>query len=83
MTGVLTTAQAASQVPAGMIASTLVAYLAIYVALIAAYVSVLFHLAGKGLKAVASPSGAGVSKAGGAPRGGGYAQPAGATAQAK
>jgi cytochrome d ubiquinol oxidase subunit I len=87
VTGVLTTAQAASQVPAGMIASTLVAYLAIYVALIASYVSVLFHLAGKGLKAVASPTGAGVSKAdnrnGGATRGGGYAQPAGATAQAK
>jgi hypothetical protein len=70
-----------------MIASTLMAYLAIYALLIAAYVSVLFHLAGKGLKAVASPSGAGVSKSGSGKsvgdRGGGYAQPAGATAQAK
>jgi cytochrome d ubiquinol oxidase subunit I len=46
VTGVLTTAQAASQVSAGMIGSTLAMYLAIYVVLIAAYVSVLFHLAG-------------------------------------
>jgi cytochrome bd ubiquinol oxidase subunit I len=46
VTGVLTTAQAASQVSAGMIGSTLAMYLAIYVVLIAAYISVLFHLAG-------------------------------------
>jgi cytochrome d ubiquinol oxidase subunit I len=48
VTGVLTTAQAASNVSAGMIASTLVMYLAIYALLIAAYISVLFHLANKG-----------------------------------
>ncbi len=48
VTGVLTTAQAASQVPAGMIGATLAMYLAIYVVLIVAYVSVLFHLAAKG-----------------------------------
>jgi cytochrome bd ubiquinol oxidase subunit I len=45
--GVLRTADAASKVPAGMIASTLFAYLALYVALIVAYVSVLFYLARK------------------------------------
>ncbi|PHV13196.1 cytochrome ubiquinol oxidase subunit I [Chitinimonas sp. BJB300] len=45
--GVLTTAQAASKVPAGMIATTLVAYLTLYVALITAYISVLFYLARK------------------------------------
>jgi cytochrome d ubiquinol oxidase subunit I len=56
VTGVLTTAQAASQVPAPMIASTLAMYLAVYVLLIAAYVSVLFHLAGKGV-APADPAG--------------------------
>ncbi|MCX7342110.1 MAG: cytochrome ubiquinol oxidase subunit I [Hyphomicrobiales bacterium] len=75
VTGVLTTAEAASKVPAGMIASTLAMYLAIYVALIAAYISVLFHLAGKGLKGVAGPAGLGVSK-GGAP-----VHPRGATAR--
>ena len=46
VTGVLTTAQAASQVPAAMIGTTLGMYLGIYAVLIAAYVSVLFHLAG-------------------------------------
>ena len=58
VTGVLTTAQAASQVPAGMIGATLAMYLAIYVLLLAAYVSVLFHLASKGYvasKVVDSP----------------------------
>lgn len=45
--GVLTTAQAASKVPAGMIATTLFAYLALYAALISAYVSVVFYLARK------------------------------------
>ena len=46
VTGVLTTAQAASQVPAAMIGTTLAMYLGVYAVLIAAYVSVLFHLAG-------------------------------------
>ncbi|MEI8146570.1 MAG: cytochrome ubiquinol oxidase subunit I [Alphaproteobacteria bacterium] len=59
VTGVLTTAQAASQVPASMIGATLVMYLAIYVLLLVAYVSVLFHLAAKGYiaaKVVDSPT---------------------------
>jgi cytochrome d ubiquinol oxidase subunit I len=77
VTGVLTTAQAASTVPGGMIAATLAMYLAIYAILIAAYISVLFHLAGKGQKGVASPTGAGIAK-GGAP-----VHPAGATAKDK
>jgi cytochrome bd ubiquinol oxidase subunit I len=64
VTGVLTTAQAASKVSAGMIGTTLAMYLATYAVLIAAYISVLFHLANKGLQAVATPSGAGVVKAG-------------------
>ncbi len=45
--GVLRTADAVSAVPAPMIAATLAAYLATYVFLIAAYVSVLFYLARK------------------------------------
>jgi cytochrome bd ubiquinol oxidase subunit I len=75
VTGVLTTAQAASKVTAGMIGTTLAMYLATYVVLIAAYISVLFHLANKGLQAVATPSGAGVMK-----QGAGY-HPAGALAK--
>lgn len=43
--GVLTTADAASKVPATMIASTLVLYLAVYIVLILSYVSVVFYLA--------------------------------------
>ncbi|WP_420799620.1 cytochrome ubiquinol oxidase subunit I [Noviherbaspirillum saxi] len=45
--GVLTTADAASTVPAAMIASTLAMYLVLYAVLIAAYIAVLFHLARK------------------------------------
>jgi cytochrome d ubiquinol oxidase subunit I len=46
VTGVLTTAQAASQnVGAGMVASTLVGYLAVYVALLVAYITTIFYLA--------------------------------------
>ncbi|MGO4326872.1 cytochrome ubiquinol oxidase subunit I [Cupriavidus sp. 2TAF22] len=45
--GVLTTAQAASKVPAMMIGATLAMYLALYAALIAAYISVVFYLARK------------------------------------
>ncbi|HMN79699.1 MAG TPA: cytochrome ubiquinol oxidase subunit I [Burkholderiaceae bacterium] len=45
VTGVLTTAQAASAVPAPMIAGTLAMYLGLYAVLVIAYVSVLFHLA--------------------------------------
>ncbi len=43
--GVLTTAEAASDVPATMVGSTLVMYLALYLLLIAAYISVVFYLA--------------------------------------
>ena len=45
--GVLTTAQAASQVPAGNIALSLAMYLTLYAALLSAYVSVVFYLAQK------------------------------------
>jgi cytochrome d ubiquinol oxidase subunit I len=47
VTGVLTTAQAASEVSAGMIGSTLAMYLVVYAALIIAYMSALVHLAAK------------------------------------
>jgi cytochrome d ubiquinol oxidase subunit I len=45
--GVLTTAQAASKVPASNIALTLAMYLSLYVALLSAYISVVFYLAKK------------------------------------
>ncbi len=45
--GVLRTADAASSVPAGMIATTLAMYLILYLGLLVAYVLVLFHLARK------------------------------------
>jgi cytochrome d ubiquinol oxidase subunit I len=45
VTGVLTTAQAVTTLPAGMVFSTLMAYLLLYVALLAAYVWVVFYLA--------------------------------------
>lgn len=45
--GVLKTADAASAVPAPMIGLTLAGYLALYAVLLLAYVSVLFHMAGK------------------------------------
>jgi cytochrome d ubiquinol oxidase subunit I len=45
--GVLTAAQAASAEPAANIAITLVMYLTLYVLLLSAYVSVVFHLANK------------------------------------
>lgn len=50
VTGVLTAAQAASKVPASNILATLVLYLTLYVALLGAYVSVVFHLAKKATK---------------------------------
>ncbi|ESJ19920.1 cytochrome D ubiquinol oxidase subunit I [Cupriavidus sp. HPC(L)] len=43
--GVLTTAEAASKVPATMVGSTLLMYLSLYLLLIAAYISVVFYLA--------------------------------------
>jgi cytochrome d ubiquinol oxidase subunit I len=48
--GLLTTAQAASTVPASNIAFTLAIYLALYVVLLTAYISVVFHLANKATK---------------------------------
>ena len=45
--GVLKTADAASTVPSGMIASTLLMYLTVYITLAIAYVSVVFYLARK------------------------------------
>jgi len=53
VTGVLTAAQAASKVPASNILATLVLYLTLYVALLGAYVSVVFHLAKKATKGAA------------------------------
>jgi cytochrome d ubiquinol oxidase subunit I len=47
VTGVLDTSAAVADVPAPMVLSTLVGYLALYAALLAAYVSVLFYLAVK------------------------------------
>jgi cytochrome bd ubiquinol oxidase subunit I len=48
VTGVLKTSDALGPVPAGMVASTLTMYLAIYAALLAAYVLVIFQLAKRG-----------------------------------
>lgn len=53
--GVLTTAQAASQVPAGNIALSLAMYLTLYVALLSAYVSVVFYLAKKAVNGGEEP----------------------------
>lgn len=47
VTGVLSTAEAASKVPAAMIGTSLAMYLAIYAVLLLAYISVLYHLARK------------------------------------
>lgn len=47
VTGVLTAADAASGVPAPMIATSLAMYLALYAGLIAAYISVVFYMARK------------------------------------
>jgi cytochrome d ubiquinol oxidase subunit I len=47
VTGVLSTSDAASSVPAGAIGLTLAMYLALYAALIVAYIGVLYRLAGK------------------------------------
>jgi cytochrome d ubiquinol oxidase subunit I len=48
--GVLTTGQAASATPAPLIATTLALYVTVYLALIFAYISVLFYMAKKGYK---------------------------------
>ena len=54
--GVLRTADAASDVPAAMIGTTFALYLILYALLIAAYVSVVFHLAKKAGAQDASPA---------------------------
>jgi cytochrome d ubiquinol oxidase subunit I len=54
--GVLTTAQAASQVPSGNIALSLALYLTLYAALLSAYVSVVFYLAKKAVNGGEEPS---------------------------
>jgi cytochrome bd ubiquinol oxidase subunit I len=57
--GVLTTAQAAADIPTPMLGTTLAMYLSLYLALLVAYVSVVFHMARKAgyapNAAVASP----------------------------
>jgi cytochrome d ubiquinol oxidase subunit I len=47
VTGVLRTAEAASPIPAAMLASTLTLYMVVYVVLLGAYISVLYLLARK------------------------------------
>jgi cytochrome d ubiquinol oxidase subunit I len=53
--GVLTTAQAASKVPAGNIALSLAMHLTLYAALLSAYVSVVFYLAKKAVSGGEEP----------------------------
>ncbi|MEP0519982.1 MAG: cytochrome ubiquinol oxidase subunit I [Hyphomicrobiales bacterium] len=48
VTGVLSTRDAVGPIGSGMVASTLVAYLVVYVLLLAAYIGVIIHLARKG-----------------------------------
>ena len=50
VTGVLTTEAAVAQVPAGMVLSTLLGYLAVYAFLTLAYISVIFYLARRAAK---------------------------------
>ena len=54
--GVLKTAEALGPVPAGMVMSTLIVYLAIYAALTTAYIAVLTHLARKAARGVSQES---------------------------
>lgn len=61
--GVLRTADAVSAVPAPWIATSLAGYLIVYVALIVAYIGVIFYLAGKGIDADPSPQGLGAGGA--------------------
>jgi cytochrome d ubiquinol oxidase subunit I len=52
--GVLTVEEAVGEIAAGMVLTTLIAYLVIYLVLLAAYIGVIFHLARKGGR-VAAP----------------------------
>jgi cytochrome d ubiquinol oxidase subunit I len=54
--GVLKTAEALGPVPAGMVMSTLIVYLAIYAALTASYIAVLSHLARKAAQGPSQPA---------------------------
>ena len=45
VSGVLTTAQAVTKLPTGMVLSSLLMYLALYIGLIISYIAVVFHLA--------------------------------------
>jgi cytochrome bd ubiquinol oxidase subunit I len=54
--GVLTTEAAVGDVAGGMVLSSLLAYLAVYVLLLAAYIGALFHLARKGSVFPATPA---------------------------
>lgn len=58
VTGILKTADAASKVPANMIATTLFMYLALYVFLLLSYISVVFYLANHSLKKPSHTEGA-------------------------
>jgi len=53
--GVMTTDMAVADVPAGMVASTLVAYLIVYAVLLAAYIGVIFHLARRAARGDETP----------------------------
>ncbi|MEM8688831.1 MAG: cytochrome ubiquinol oxidase subunit I [Pseudomonadota bacterium] len=64
--GVLSTADAVGDVPAGMVLSTLIAYLAIYAALTATYIGVVFYLARRA--ALGQPPRAEVRLGGAGPR---------------
>lgn len=59
--GVLTAAQAASQVPARHIAATLVMYLVMYALLLFAYLRVVFYLAAKASRPDAAPGAGGAA----------------------
>lgn len=50
VSGVMTTKQAVADVPAPLVLSTLLAYLAVYVILLGAYITVIFYLARKAAK---------------------------------
>ena len=65
----MTAAQAASKVPAANIALTLSVYLALYAALLVAYIKVVFHLAAKAGQVIESADAAD-SQAGALPRAG-------------
>jgi cytochrome d ubiquinol oxidase subunit I len=54
--GVLTTAEAASKLSAGMVGTTLAMYLMLYAMLLAAYVGVIFYLARQGTHATHAPA---------------------------